>query len=363
MRIWKPVSLQGFLLLILSVLLWTSAAGGCARERDAPQAAESAASAGRTRQDFYYEIYHQILNDELLRGVYAPVFTDGDSASLLCEETRYESGTYQERMRLLKSESASFMTVRNARYRQAGGGIPQARWIWRSPGSAVRIWEGLLADFGAVSDRNKEAVAFLCEAGLARLRPAGNAYTLALFPDEPVLQSEADELAAAMRSYARPLPENAVRTCDPEGNEILLCFTDPLSRFTFRSLVSFLEEQKELEHSFVYFNETGTDLSLWINTASGGMVAVPLDFARGNVCELPYSANTAMLRQRQEIAAALLPECCRSQFLSDAAQVLQNPDRQYEFYYEDGTAGYSAVVSYRFPGGSAGTIRVGIAGN
>ena len=87
MRIWKPVSLQGFLLLILSVLLWTSAAGGCARERDAPQAAESA---GRTRQDFYYEIYHQILNDELLRGVYAPVFTDGDSASLLCGETRYE---------------------------------------------------------------------------------------------------------------------------------------------------------------------------------------------------------------------------------------------------------------------------------
>ena len=128
------------------------------------------------------------------------------------------------------------MTVETLKYGYADNAVPRQRWIWRAPENSVALWSGLLSDFAEVDEKNREAVAFLCDAGLARIQEDTSAYLLRLGPNEPVTAEEAEALAAAVDSYVRAIPGNAVRTCDPEGNDILLCFSDPVSLFAFAAL-------------------------------------------------------------------------------------------------------------------------------
>lgn len=69
---------------------------GVRRKRRKKPAAD--APAIQTRQEFYYEVYRKILNDEILRGVYLPSRTRSGAADLLCGENLYEPGTYRYRV-------------------------------------------------------------------------------------------------------------------------------------------------------------------------------------------------------------------------------------------------------------------------
>lgn len=350
------------LVLFLSILISGS---GCLRKDHTVMKAESSPMHGLTRQEFYYNLYHEILDDSLLRDIYLPEQIHVSSVDFLCEEIQYESGTYQERMYRLRKENASLMTIQRPEYRQTGpGGLyTQARWSWRNPEDAVLLWENLLSDFSDVSNRNREAVVFFCETGLARIHRDQNNDTLSLYPNEAISKSEADELSAAVHSYTHFIPINAIQTYDPEGNEILLCFSDPVSLFIFQNLISYLQSENEIIHSFIYFDETGTELSLWINSASGGMFSIPLDLIRGGGCTLPCSANPALIRQRLKIAASILPEACRGQFSEEITRTLQDGDRERIWFYDIGKTGYSISVSYRIVEEYIGTISIGIVKN
>lgn len=362
MRLFARLSLRCAALLG-ALLFLTGPASACrtSETRIPEEAGGPNAPAVRTRQEFYYEIYRKILNDEILRSVYLPSRTRSGAADLLCGENLYEPGTYRYRVYARQRESASRMTVETLKYGYADNAVPRQRWIWRAPENSVALWSGLLSDFAEVDEKNREAVAFLCDAGLARIQEDASACLLRLEPNEPVAAEEAEALSAALASYVRSVPGNAVRTCDPEGNDILLCFSDPISLFAFRSLITRLHSVGEIDRSFVYYDETGTVLSLWISSASGGMVAIPLDLAYGAVCALPYAGDSALFRQRLEIAAAILPENRRAQFLADMAGALRGTGGADPFYYEIEGSGRSIWVSVSGNAGSAGTIRIGIA--
>ena len=356
---WQSIAL---LVLFLSILISGS---GCLRKDHTVMKAESSPMHGLTRQEFYYKLYHEILDDSLLRDIYLPEQIPVNSVDFLCGEIQYETGTYQERMYRLRKEHASLMTIQKLEYRQTGpGGLyAKAHWSWRNPENAVLLWENLLSDFSDVSNKNREAVVFFCETGLARIQRDQNSYTLSLYPDEPISRNEADELSAVVHSYTHFIPINAIKTYDPEGNEILLCFSDPVSLFIFQNLISYMQSENEIIHSFLYFDETGTKLSLWINSASGGMFSIPLDLVHGGVCALPCSANPALIRQRLKIAASIIPECCRGQFSEEMSQTLQNGDRERIWFYDIGKTGYSVSVSYRIVEEYTGTISIGITKN
>ena len=93
------------------------------------------------------------------------------------------------------------------------------------------------------------------------------------------------------------------------------------------------------------------------------MVSIPLDLAFGAVCALPYAGDSALFRQRLEIAAAILPENQRAQFLADMTGARGGTDGSGPFYYESEGSGCSIWVSVAGNAGSAGTIRIGIAAN
>lgn len=362
MRWFVKIFVRSTASLIIVLFLFLSASACRQSSSIEPSKGNDDAAAGLTRQEFYYEIYHEILNDDLLRSVYLPHRTRLDSIALLCGTDRYENDTYEERMRLRKAESAFLTDIETLKYRQPGAsGIQEeTRWIWRSPGEAAKLWEGLLSDFSIISEKNREAAVFLCESGLARICQDPNTYTLALYPDEPVSAEEAASLRNTIRSYSRIPPVHAIKTYDPEGNEILLCFSDPISLFTFKNLMSYLDAQKEAERTFVYFDEAGARLSLWISSVTGGMIAVPLDLAYGSICNLPYYANPALEQQRLGIAAAMLPEIHRVQFLEQAGQTFQNAEKQPRFHYVIGESGPSVSVTFSYTDKDTGTIRIRI---
>lgn len=364
MRLFARLSLRCAALFGALLFLMVPASACRTGETETPEETGGPdAPAIQTRQEFYYEVYRKILNDEILRGVYLPSRTRSGAADLLCGENLYEPGTYRYRVYARKRESASRMTVETLKYGYADNAVPRQRWIWRAPENSVALWSGLLSDFAEVDEKNREAVAFLCDAGLARIQEDTSAYLLRLGPNEPVTAEEAEALSAAVDSYVRAIPGNAVRTCDPEGNDILLCFSDPVSLFAFRGLITRLHGSGEIDRSFVYYDETGTVLSLWISSASGGMVSIPLDLAFGAVCALPYAGDCALFQQRLEIAAAILPENQRAQFLSDMTGAREGTDGSGPFYYEIEGSGCSIWVSVAENAGSAGTIRIGIAAN
>ena len=86
-------------------------------------------------------------------------------------------------------------------------------------------------------------------------------------------------------------------------------------------------------NSFVYFDEKGTELSLWVNSVSGGMFSIPLNIAQGVVCALPYYANTALLEQRFGIITAMLPPPTQSKAANDFVQVICKNTNKADFLY------------------------------
>lgn len=353
MRLSKPLILQGSALLVLFLCI---SVAGCRKSRDkAALQPGQHVQQGLTRQEFYRDVYCKLLGDPLLRDIYFPVYTRLDSVPLLCGEDTYEDGSYQERMRSLRAEQAGLMNIRRRKYVQDGS--VQTVWTWRAPEDPACLWERLVSDFSAVSEANREAVVFMCESGLAKLTMNADSYTFTLSPDEPVTQDEAEALSALIRAYSRPDPVHAVRAQDPDGQEILLCFSDPVSVFSFRNLLACLQERNEIERAFVYFDNAGTELSLWISSASGGMFAVPLDLARGRTCILPYSGNTALIRHRLTVASAVLPESLRNHFSAEFSVCPTSKDGQRTFFYKIGGTGYALSLSFLDAEARQGVLR------
>ena len=123
----------------------------------------------QTRQEFYYEVYRKILNDEILRGVYLPSRTRSGTADLLCGENLYEPGTYRYRVYARKRESASRMTVETLKYGYADNAVPRQRWIWRAPeNSVVRLPPSVVTSGISVLRKAWRLITFFSGTPLAR---------------------------------------------------------------------------------------------------------------------------------------------------------------------------------------------------
>ena len=75
---WQSIAL---LVLFLSILISGS---GCLRKDHTVMKAESSPMHGLTRQEFYYKLYHEILDDSLLRDIYLPEQIPVNSVDFLC---------------------------------------------------------------------------------------------------------------------------------------------------------------------------------------------------------------------------------------------------------------------------------------
>lgn len=360
---WKNIG-KGITYLVMLCLL---AAVGCQSEKGAG-GPEIAPVRTITRQDFYKELYDRIRGDAILRSIYIPcdtVLEQGESSSFtqkLCGNPLQGGSDFQSQMSALKMQSASCMALQTRKYQQsgAGGELQETRYIWRFPGSSGKLWEDLIADFAEVSPQNQEAVLFCCESGLAAIYEDPENFELKLCPDEPVENSEIETMNEYIQSHRRPAPLHGIETHDTDGNKIFLCFSDAKTLLPIKRTMQYLQQNQDIENSFLYFDSAGVQVSLWISSLSSGMLTIPLDFGKGAVLEFPVQTdNPELMLNKFKIAAAALPQKLEEQFLSDVRSAMQSDLSSDKFHYWI-TQGYSMELSYADSGESLGKIQVKI---
>ena len=262
-----------------------------------------------SRQSFYAYLYNEIAQDDLLRSTYFPEVTQQTSEKLLADNfisAEYQANSYETLVYQAKKDNLSNLSISTRNYRQ-GKSEPREIWFWGKSNSEYAPWNTLIEDFDEIADENKAAVVFFCNAGLAKLSENTSKYTLSFKPNEKVSNEEALQLQQAVKAKTRCTPVNGISTTDHEGNEILLCFSDPTTLFMFKNTTEYLSKHGEIINSFVFFDEKGTELSLWINSVSGGMFSIPLNIGQGEPCILPCYSNVTNLKQRLNILKSLLP--------------------------------------------------------
>lgn len=312
-----------------------------------------------TRQEFYREIYEEILTDKTLRDVYLPlrVETASGFAARLCGDPPEQENGYSGELYRLKAGQAGLLTARTFVYAQPGstGAGAETYYFWRFPENEETLWSALLSDFNEVEEQNKDAVLLLCRLGFALLQEDPEQFRITLSPNEFISLEEAAALRRKVQLRTRLCPVNVISSLDPDGSEIQLCFSDPLSLFTVKRLTEHLRSRSNFGKSFVYFDETGTRLSLWIAPARSGLFSVPLDIAPGSSLTLPWHGDNAALRERLEIAASFLPDAGQEAFFK-AAQNREVDDTG--FRYVLGESGAAARISVIPHGNSTGNIQI-----
>lgn len=293
---------------------------------------------GMSRQDFYSLLYKEITQDELLRSIYFPKRIIHDAVAVLCEssgELEFSEESHEALVFKAKTENIANLKITSKVYRQ-GDEPEQTIWLWQSrtcKPDDYAPWSSLIADFDTIKEENKAAVAILCEVGLAKLTTNQDDYSVYLYPDEIITESEANLLREKIRLRQRFEPSNAILTHDHNGKEIYLCFSDSISLFIFENIFAHLSQNNEILNSFVYFDEKGTELSLWINSVSGGMFSIPLNIVQGAVCTLPYYANKALLKQRLDVIKAMIPNSAKIDAERNFASILHENITGSEFSY------------------------------
>lgn len=309
-----------------------------------------------TRQDFYAQVYDEIRKDNILESVYFPFYDEWDQGEnsdfmrIYCGDLQYEGKDYAARLQHLKIDSAANMAVRTQMYRQMEP--VRTQYVWRYPGASVSYWKSLISDFADISQQNIEAVVFMCENGLAAISEDFDSFELKLHPNEVVGSAEINRIYGRIRSHTRPLPLNGIHTRDVDGNPIYLCFSDTVSLLSVKKMMQYLDAQKDIDNSFLYFDASGSILSIWISTFSGGMFSIPLDIGSGGTAALQYNSDTNK-SDKLKTAAALLP--------GDAQKHLLNtPDPYGHYEYEIGESGRRANISIANTDETSGVICIQI---
>lgn len=318
----------GALLTIATIICLCFLLNGCSKADGNISPSSALVENGMTRQEFYSLLYKEITQDELLRSIYFPKLTTHNAVSVLCEsigEREFSEESHEALVYKAKTKNIASLEITSRVYRQ-GGEPEQTYWLWKSrvhKPDDYAPWSSLIADFGCVRDENKAAVALLCEVGLAKLTMNQEDFSVHLYPDEVITESEVNLLREKVSLRQRLEPSNAISTHDHNGNEIYLCFSDSISLFMFKNLLTYLSSNNEILNTFVYFDEAGTELSLWVNSVSGGMFSIPLNVAKGVACSLPYNANAAFLEQRFGIVASMLPSKMQNDVFQDFESINQ----------------------------------------
>ncbi|MBE7058929.1 MAG: hypothetical protein E7387_07535 [Ruminococcaceae bacterium] len=290
---------------------------------------------GISRQSFYTTLYNEIATDELLRSAYFAEITEQSPEDLLNGNfltTEKHDTSYESLIHQAKKDNLSNLSILTRNYSQ-GSNDPKAIWLWGKNNSSYSPWDSLIEDFDEIADESKTAVVFFCNTGLAKLNENQSNYTLSFKPNEKIPEAEALQLQQSIKAKMRKDSTNSIPTTDHEGNEILLCFSDPTTLFMFKNLTEYLSEREEIISSFVFFDEKGTELSLWINSVSGGMFSIPLNIGQGAVCVLPCYSNKTFLKQRLDIVNSLLPKGERQKANADFEALLNSEIYEKNFSY------------------------------
>lgn len=298
-----------------------------------------------TRQEFYAFVYEKIMNDDILRGAFIPDIQALSAEKAFYGAGSYEPDSYEGGLYEIRKKHISELSVNRLTYKSTGA--CEAHWTWRGEAD----WSRLISDFNDVAACNRAAAAFMCESGLADIEIDMAEYSLKLHPNEHIPRDEADAVLDAVRTHKRSLPVNALKTCDAGGNEIYIHFSDPVQLIVLKSITGFIEENGGIDNSFIYFGKTGVNISLWINTYIGGMLELPLDISGGGIFEIPCHSKVMPLNERAQIAASLLSDSDRVDFmkyineamLSDSKDTLFTPAD--ELVYKLGNTNHTVKIS------------------
>lgn len=344
-----------FVCLILLILTCLCLLPGCSNSRE-----ESIPSTAMhdeiSRQDFYNLLYHEITQDELLRSTYFPEYFEQDGANFLCGDASSfdnRENSYEALLFLTRKQKLSKLSIKTCKYRQGEDNV-QTVWLWQNNQTANNMWSSFIDDFKGVSDKNRQAVTFFCNAGLAKITENPVERTYSLCPNEIISAEEKTQTRQLINSHKRFTPANAIETKDHNGNNILLSFSDTDTFFMFRNLLAYLSESNDIIDSFVYFDETGTELSLWINSYSGGMFAMPLDIGHGTLCKLPCSSDSTLIKQRLGVIRAILPSDVKEKASVDFEKIISKDWSVQKFVYtSDSRPNLEYIVSF-VPSGEFG---------
>lgn len=308
-----------------------------------------------TYQEFYGMLYEEIKQNDILRQVYLPDISREIGYTALCGDLKFEKGSYEEALYKVKEKNSAPLYVETRKYSQ-GETSNEIRWVWDI--SSGNVWENLLSDYGEIAPEYIDAVNFFCDSGLAQIEENSEEYILKINPNSNITYEKAAQIRGNVLSYKQFMPLNAVKTYDYSGNEILLCFSDTLSLFTFKNLINNLHENSELLRSFIYFDLTGTAVSLWIQSNSGGVFSVPLDFASGREILLEY-AGSAILEHRINIISSIIPNGFKKYFTKESLRILNESGKSHKLCYKTGSD-FAKTISVTFlpSGKNRGTVRI-----
>ena len=309
-----------------------------------------------SRQDFYNLLYREITQDELLRSTYFPEYSEQDGANFLCGDASSfdnRENSYEALLFLTRKQKLSKLSIKTCKYRQGEDNV-QTVWLWQNNQTANNMWSSFIDDFKGVSDKNRQAVTFFCNAGLAKITENPVERTYSLCPDEIISAEEKTQTRQLINSRKRFTPANAIETKDHNGNNILLSFSDTDTFFMFRDLLAYLSESNDIIDSFVYFDETGTELSLWINSYSGGMFAMPLDIGHGTLCKLPCSSDSTLIKQRLGVIRAILPSDVKEKASVDFEKIISKDWSVQKFVYTSNSRSNLEYIVSFVPSGEFG---------
>lgn len=307
---------------------------GCSGE-SAPHIPYTSKTDTICRQDFYDHIYNEILRDEILRDFYIPRQTFEESFTLLCEEGLYfDEDNHSYESLLLKKKKDALINLRilspDFSYGTNNG---KSIWFWSENRSFEDFWRSYWCDYDKLRPENKNAANFFCFSGLTSsiktLHDSSSSPSL----DEPISLEEQDCVRDFLKSRRIFEPANSIHTKDHNGNEIILCFSDSKTYIMFDNFLSDLSEKNDLINTFVYFDETGTELALWINTLSNGMFALPLNIYQGSALTLSCPAEKTFIQNKFNLLVSLLPQDVQDKAHSDYKSLISSTQVGQTFTY------------------------------
>lgn len=290
---------------------------------------------GISRQSFYAALYNEISKDELLCSAYFAKITKQNSEKLLYDNslsTEINDNSYEALLLQTKKDNLLNLDISTHESKQ-GANDSREIWLWGKSTSNYSPWDSLIEDFDEIAEENKTAVVFFCNIGLAKLSENLSDYSFSFNPNAEITEAEALQLQQAIKAKVRRDSINSIPTTDHEGKEILLHFSDPTTLFMFKNMTEYLSQNGEIINSFVFFDEKGTELSLWINSVSGGMFCIPLNVGQGTQCVLPCYSNKTFLKQRLNIVKALLPDEERQKAATDFEVLLNSETTEKSYSY------------------------------
>ncbi len=309
-----------------------------------------------TRLDYYKKLYNLILNDESLRSIYYPSTCKYDAASFFLDNNLYDLNSFRDLIYSTKAAALSKFSIEEQSFKNNIFEKQVFLLSYNTNDTSASVWNNIFSDYNDISEKDRSIIDFFCKKGLILFDFVQSQKYLNI--NKKISQEEIKWLHNIIKSKSLPLPINSVEANDINGNIIHLSLDDPISLEIIKDLISRLTNCNEIINSFIYFNDAGNALSLWINSRSCGVFSIPLLIKANTQLQLPCCLDNISILQRLNIAKSFIPKSHLDDF-HDFCNKINTEDTQ-NYIFECQYNNLKVTISITATDASAGLVLIDI---